>query len=193
MIAVNGVPVGFDYQLRDRDKVEVYPASASPAAPPIKLRREPPEPPVFIADLNLGKLAKRLRLFGFDTLLARDMDDKGIAACAARERRIVLTRDRRLLYRKIIEHGYWVRAVRPDLQLPEVIGRFGLASFIRPFRRCTRCNGLIETVDKSRIVHLLPLKTRRFYDFFYRCGNCGRLYWEGSHIEKIKKRFAAYF
>jgi hypothetical protein len=76
-------------------------------------------------------------------------------AVAAGQKRIILTRDRRLLYAKSVTHGYWVRAVIPLQQLTEVVRRFDLSAQIKPFYRCTRCNGVIESVAKRAVLHLL--------------------------------------
>lgn len=193
LIIVNGVSVGFDYKLQNADRVAVYPVFESiDIAPIVKLRDKPLRNSAFIADVNLGKLAKLLRLLGFDTMFGNAYTDSEIANLAAEQKRIVLTRDRRLLFAKRITHGYWVRSVEPRPQLAEVVERFDLADAIKPFYRCTLCNGIIEAVDKQQVLPLLEPKTKKYFENFYRCRNCGQVYWEGSHIDKIRKRFANY-
>ena len=193
LIIVDGESVGFDYKLQDQDRVSVYPVfTGLDISPIVKLRDNPLRNITFIADINLGKLARLLRLFGFDTLLANHLSDKEIVKLAADQKRIILTRDRRLLYNKIVSHGYWVRSVQSMQQLAEVVRRFELASLIRPFYRCVRCNGLIDAVEKKDVLHLLQPKTKFFYEKFYRCRDCEQIYWEGSHVEKIKNRFAGF-
>ena len=139
LIVVNGASVGFDYQLADGDRVAVYPAfKGIDISPLVKLREPLQRPAVFVIDLNLGKLARLMRLFGFDALFAKDLSDKEIAHISMEQKRIVLTRDRRLLYAKAITYGYWVRAVKPLKQLAEVVERFDLADQLRPFCRNAR-------------------------------------------------------
>ncbi|MGR9101113.1 MAG: Mut7-C RNAse domain-containing protein [Gammaproteobacteria bacterium] len=193
LILANGVSVGFDYRLQDRDRIAVYPVFESlDIAPVVKLRDQPLRRTAFVADVNLGKLARLLRLFGFDVLYRNDFRDAEIIDISVKERRIILTRDRRLLYAKRITHGYWVRSVDPQRQLAEVIARFDCRTQIRPFHRCLICNGLLAAVDKDEVLHQLEPKTRKYFDKFRRCADCGKVYWEGSHIEKIKRRFEGY-
>ncbi|WP_374086606.1 Mut7-C RNAse domain-containing protein [Methylomicrobium lacus] len=193
LIVVNGESVGFDYRLKNGDRVAVYPVFESfDISPIIKLRAAPLRHTAFVVDVNLGKLARLLRLFGFDTLFTNALTDAEIAAISAEQQRIVLTRDRRLLFAKAITHGYWVRAVEPLRQLAEVVRRFDLADQLRPFCRCTACNGLIEAVEKQAVLDLLEPKTKRYYERFYRCPTCGKVYWEGSHIDHMRQRFAGY-
>jgi uncharacterized protein with PIN domain len=193
LIVVNGESVGFGYQLKNADRVAVYPVFESfDISPIVRLREAPLRHTAFVVDVNLGKLARLLRLFGFDTLFANSFDDREIAAISVEQQRIILTRDRRLLYAKTITHGYWVRAVEPLQQLAEVIRRFDLARRLKPFCRCTVCNGLIEPVEKQAVLDLLEPKTRLYYERFYRCPACGKVYWEGSHIDHMRQRFAEY-
>lgn len=191
LIVVNGLAVGFDYQLRPGDRVAVYPVFKRLTLSPLpKLRENILSPPRFVLDVNLGKLAKRLRLFGFDCLYRNDYSDEAVAKISANDGRIVLTRDRRLLYAKAIEHGYWVRAVNVELQVGEVFSRFDLHGLSRPFARCLLCNGELAPVPKAEVLDRLEPKTKRYYEVFYRCRACRRIYWEGSHIADMRRRFA---
>ena len=191
LVVVNGESVGFDYKLQAGDRVAVYPVfEALDIAPIVKLRDAPLRRTAFVVDVNLGRLARMLRLFGFDALFDNSSTDKEIVAISVDQKRIILTRDRRLLYAKAITHGYWVRSVLPQRQLEEVVRRFDLAGLIKPFSRCAACNGLIEPVEKRQVLELLEPNTRKYYDKFYRCPDCGKIYWEGSHIDKIRQRLA---
>ena len=149
--------------------------------------------PKFILDNHLAKLTAYLRLLGIDAGYNPKFEDADIAQIAAEQGRIVLTRDRGLLKRKVIQRGYCVRADNPLSQLDEVTRQFQLASYFKPFTRCPRCNGLLERVAKEAILqHLLPL-TRQYYNEFSRCSQCGQIYWKGSHYDRIKpiiQRFA---
>jgi len=189
LIVVNGHSVGFDYQLQAGDRVSVYPVfEALDITPLVKLREKPLRNPRFVLDVNLGKLAKRMRLLGFDSLYRNDYKDAEIVKCAVNDRRIVLTRDRRLLYNKQIDHGYWLRAVDVDAQVDEVLRRFDLYGLIQPFSRCLICNGVLTSVAKADVWDRLEPKTRLYYQDFHQCADCQRIYWEGSHMKNMLKR-----
>jgi uncharacterized protein with PIN domain len=189
LILVNGRSMGFDYHLQAGDRVSVYPMFESfDISPLLKLREHPLRHVAFVVDANLGKLARRLRLLGFDALYDNAFLDAQIADIAAAQRRIALTRDRRLLFAKRIAHGYWVRSVQPDEQIEEVLKRFDLYRQVKPFQRCIACNGLFDAVAKADIVDRLEPKTKLYYENFFRCRDCGRIYWEGSHVENMRRR-----
>ena len=82
-------------------------------------------------------------------------------------------------------HGYHVWETDPERQVVEVLRRFDLAAAIAPFRRCMRCNGLLESVAKDRVADRLLPKTRQYYDDFSLCAGCGRVYWKGSHYDRM--------
>lgn len=191
LIVVNGQSVGFDYQLQAGDRVAVYPVFETlDISSLVRLREKPLRNPRFILDVNLGKLAKRMRLLGFDSLYRNDYRDADIVNISVNERRIVLTRDRRLLYIKQINHGYWVRATDVEAQIDEVLRRFDLYGLIHPFVRCLMCNGVLAPVAKADIWDRLEAKTRLYYDDFYQCVDCRRIYWQGSHMENMLQRLA---
>jgi len=191
LIVVNGQSVGFDYQLQAGDRVAVYPVFKSQdISPLIRLREKPLRNTRFVLDVNLGRLAKFMRLLGFDSLYRNDYKDAEIVNIAVAEQRIVLTRDRRLLYVKRISHGYWVRAVDAESQIDEVLRRFDLHGSIQPFARCLVCNGKLAPVAKADIMELLEPKTRLYYEVFQQCADCRRIYWEGSHMENMRQRYA---
>lgn len=192
LIVVNDRSVGFEYQLNNGDHVFVYPNSLDHASS-IRLRDDLPPRIAFIVDVNLGKLARRLRLCGFDSKYHNDFTDRDVAGASAEENRIVLTRDRRLLHHKTIVHGYWVRNTDPDAQLVEVLKRFGLDQRIHPFHRCIDCNGVIQSVSKDRVLGQLEPLTKQYYQEFYRCLDCGKVYWKGSHYEHMLSHLSQIF
>lgn len=188
LILVNGVSVDFSHIVTAGDRISVYPVfEAMDVSPLIRLRPLPLRTPRFIVDVNLGRLARYLRLLGFDSYYRNDLDDAGVARISAGESRTVLTRDRALLQQKIITHGFFVRAVRPLDQVREVLARLDLYRQVQPFTRCTRCNGVLEVVDKDAVLEQLQPKTRRYYDEFRRCAACGQLYWKGSHYARAER------
>jgi uncharacterized protein with PIN domain len=187
LLLVNGAPVDFSYLLKNSERVSVYPAFASiDVASVATLRPPPPNPPSFILDNHLGKLASHLRLLGFDTRYQNDFDDETLAHLSHQDRRILLTRDRGLLMRKIVTYGYWIREKDPRRQLIEILRRFDLRERVRPFRLCLRCNGLLHPIPKRAVMDRLEPKTRRYYHHFYRCAACHQIYWRGSHYEGMK-------
>lgn len=190
LIVVNGESVGFDCRLRDGDRVAVYPAfEGLDVSSVVKLREKPLRNVAFVVDVNLGRLARLLRLLGFDALFSNAYDDDEIVRISEEQGRIALTRDRRLLFAKAVTHGYWVRSVWPRRQVDEVVRRFDLADLVRPFSRCADCNGLIEPVAKEQVEAQLEPKTKKYYEKFYRCRACGKVYWEGSHVDRLRDRF----
>jgi len=136
--------------------------------------------PRFLADAHLGRLARDLRLLGFDTAFANDLGDDELARRAAAERRILLTRDRQLLMRREVTHGCYLRPARPEEQLAYVVRRLQLCRRIRPFTRCTACNTPVEAVGREIVAAQLPPSVRRVHDCFWRCGVAGGVL-AGSH------------
>ncbi len=189
-IMVNGAPAGFGRRLHDGDRVEAWPAAESaelglvpvlPAAP------EDSAEPRFVADGHLGRLAAYLRMLGFDTWYRNDADDDRLAAVAATERRILLTRDRGLLRRSVVRRGSCLRSDRPVEQIVEVARRFGLVDRWRPFGRCLRCNTPLVAVSREDVLHRLEPLTRIYYDEFRRCPGCDAVYWKGSHHARMER------
>ncbi len=153
---------------------------------PSALRPCTPDPPRFVLDTHLGRLARYLRLAGFDTCYSNDRDDAHLAEIADIENRILLTRDVGLLKRARVVHGRFVRADDPHAQLDDITVHFKLGSRMAPFTRCSDCNTLLVPVDKARIVHRLAPLTRRYYTRFARCPACDKLYWSGSHARDVR-------
>jgi hypothetical protein len=150
-----------------------------------RLRPKPLRNTAFMVDVNLCKLARRLRMLGFDAAYDNQLDDGEIVDIAVRDKRIVLTRDRKLLFRKAVTHGLWIRSDDVDTQLKEVLQRLDLYDQVKPLQRCMECNGGIEPVAREEVWSRLEPLTRRYYSEFYRCSRCDRVYWEGSHVEHM--------
>ena len=117
-----------------------------------------------------------------------DDEDARLVAAARREQRIILTRDRRLLERRAVTHGCYVRSQDPEQQLLFVLRRFDLAAAVRPFSRCMRCNEPLQPVAKAAVLHRLPPMVRVEQHSFSRCPRCARLYWPGSHWQRMRRR-----
>jgi uncharacterized protein with PIN domain len=188
LILVNGASVDFSYIVRDGDRISVYPMfEAFDIQSVSRVRPRPLRVIQFVLDVHLGKLARYLRLLGFDTLYRNDYDDAELARLARAEQRILLTRDRDLLKRAVVTHGFFVRATDPRRQIEEVLDRLDLYRAIQPFQRCARCNGLLAATSRRQVWERLPPKTRLYIEAFWECGQCGQLYWEGSHMPSIRQ------
>jgi len=184
VVIVNGEPADFTYRLRDGDEVAVYPVfHAVDVGGVRRVGSDPPQPVRFVLDIHLRKLATLLRLAGFDALLLGD--DEHVAAVSASEGRVALTRDVGLLKRSIIQHGYWIRQTDPELQFVEVLERFDLADRMDPFVRCMECNTLLVPVAADAVAERLPPGTRECFSQFHQCPGCGRVYWHGSHYDRL--------
>jgi uncharacterized protein with PIN domain len=188
LILVNGVSVDFSYRVSEGDQVSVYPIFESlDVTPLVHLRPQPLREPRFILDNHLGKLATYLRMLGFDTLYRNDYQDDELAQISSQERRTLLTRDQGLLKRSLVTHGYWVREKNPRQQVIEVVRRFDLAGLVQPFRRCMRCNGVLQVVSKEEVIERLEPKTKQYYDEFHICPDCNQVYWKGSHFKRMER------
>jgi uncharacterized protein with PIN domain len=189
LILLNGESVDFKAKPKNGDFISVYPVFESlDVSSLIKLRSEPLRQTKFILDVHLGKLAKYLRMLGFDTLYQNDYEDDKIIEISVNEKRIILTRDIGILKNGKVTHGYWVRSQKPKIQLNEVLERFDLNSQIEPLNRCIECNGQIIRADKEEISALLKPRTRKYFHEFFQCTNCRKVYWEGSHYSKMLEK-----
>jgi hypothetical protein len=176
LVEVRGQERPLSVITQDGDHVKVLPI---PNGCPIE--------PRFLLDNHLGKLAAYLRMLGFDCFYDNEYSDEELAEILRKEERILLTRDRRLLMRKVVTYGYCPRSLNSLEQLTEVIARFGLRTQIAPFHRCLRCNHPLETVPKDLVLDRLEPLTKRYFDEFRICPNCQQIYWKGSHYERMER------
>lgn len=192
LVLVDGESVGFERLLRGGERVAVYPVfERLDISPLLRLRPKPLRRTRFILDVHLGKLARHLRMLGFDATWSPDWDDVQIIDQALAERRIILTRDLGILKHNRVTHGYWLRAHQPALQVVEVLRAFELFSQTRPFTRCMDCNGRIAPVAKARIRAAINAAILRRFDNFWQCRDCGKVYWRGSHYLRMLEKIAA--
>ncbi|SEF69866.1 hypothetical protein SAMN05444920_101405 [Nonomuraea solani] len=175
-MVVNGRGVPPSYQPAHGDVVEVH---------PVPRPQQLPAEPRFLLDVHLGTLARRLRLLGIDTAYHNDMDDPALVVQANEERRVLLTQDRGLLRRRALWLGAYVRGSAPADQLRDLLERFSPP--LRPWTRCTACNGELVPVTKDEVEPLLEAGTRRSYDAYGRCADCGQIYWHGAHSGHLEE------
>ena len=144
----------------------------------------------FFADVMLGRLAKWLRLLGFDTLYFNDITDNRLLRIAKDQGRIILTRDTRLIRIKGIKDYLLINANDTFSQLLEVIDTLKLTHF-NLLSRCVKCNGMLTRIlDKNEIKDSVPEFVFLQFTFFLRCSDCGKVYWEGTHPKKFREKLA---
>jgi uncharacterized protein with PIN domain/sulfur carrier protein ThiS len=186
VILLNGVSVDLEQRVEEGDRISVYPMFESlDITPLLRLRERPLRDPRFIVDAHLGRLSHYLRMLGFDTLFQNDYGDRELARISAEEHRILLTGDRALLMHRTVTHGCYLRSHIPRQQLEYVVERLDLCELIQPFSRCMECNGLLQTASKEEVYDQLPENIRLIQDDFRRCGDCGKVYWKGSHYQRM--------
>jgi uncharacterized protein len=192
LIVANGRSVDFSYLVNDGDRVSVFPVFESfDITPIVKVRPEPLRTVRFVADSQLGRLARFLRLLGLDTLYERDWSDSELVRISTSHQRILLSSDVSLLKHGLVTHGYYVRATDPREQVTEVVRRFHLAQYFTPFTRCMACNGKLIPVTKKKIAHRLPPGTSRHVVDFQLCSSCDKIYWQGAHHSELRRIVAA--
>jgi uncharacterized protein with PIN domain len=174
-LLVDGSPVRSGYRPRNGDRIVVE-AHARPQVVPDEL---------FLLDVHLGSLARRMRLLGIDTAYRNSADDVELVEQAIAEQRVLLTRDRGLLRRRALPAGALIRGQLVDEQLADVLDRF--APTLAPWSRCPACNGLLRTASAEEVAALIEPGTRRTYREFHRCRACGRPYWRGAHAERLSR------
>ena len=181
-VTVNGEPATLARIAREGDAIEVFPHEAGAA--PFE------EPLAFVADAHMGGLARMLRMLGFDALYDNNFDDAHIVALARAEHRVVLTRDREMLKCRDVLRGCFVHALKPEAQLKEVARRYGIAAHMRPFSLCLHCNLPLEPAAADAVVRQVPERIQQQYGTFRYCPGCERVYWEGSHWERMRSVLA---
>ena len=174
-VEINGQEGSLNTITQDGDQVQIYPIPDGY-----------PAEPRFLLDNHLGRLAAYLRMLGFDCLYRNDYSDEELAEVLQQEERILLSRDRRLLMRKVVSHGYCPRSLDSLEQLREIVQRFDLAKRIVPFHRCLRCNHVLEPASKESVLDRLEPLTKVYFDEFMLCPDCKRIYWKGSHFERMQ-------
>jgi hypothetical protein len=141
---------------------------------------------MFAADRMLGKLAKWLRILGYDTLYSRSLADDEFLVLA-NQGRILLSRNTRLVGKAAPDKLIFVEENDPKMQLKSVVRLLGLKPDPDKFySRCTVCNGLLDPVEPGDVVDRVPDHIWTKHNRFTECKACGKVYWEGSHIERSR-------
>lgn len=186
LILVNCKSVDFSYLVNDGDDISVYPVFEALDISEIQhLRPKPLRNVKFIVDVQLGNLSKYMRMLGFDTVYKTGCNENEIINISLKEKRTILTKNRELLKRNEVTHGYWVRNKELKQQIGEIINRFDLRNEIKEFTRCMECNNLLEKVEKEKVINRLLEKVKQYQQEFYYCQKCDKIYWKGSHYERM--------
>lgn len=138
----------------------------------------------FAADAMLGKLAKWLRLLGYDVFYSPEVDDDTLVEIALREGRILLTRDTHLLRRRQLPPYLLILSDNWEEQLVQAVLKFNLNMDSHRMTRCVECNVPLETVSKDEVRYDVPRYVYRTHEHFARCPQCGKVYWAGSHYQR---------
>ena len=188
LILANGKSVDFHYILRDKDRVSVYPVFESlNIAAVTRLRKLPLRRSKFIVDNNLGKMAKYMRVLGLDIYYDPLLSAGEIIKISNTENRIILTRSKKLLKFKDVNHGMFIRPGTTAQQIRRIIDCLDIKDIVDPFSRCLGCNSLLQPVPKEEILDRVPPKTKAFCDEYARCRSCDKIYWKGTHCLHMKK------
>ena len=147
------------------------------------------EPPRFAADVMVGKLARWLRILGYDTFYSNRAEDSYLKSFCLSENRILLTKDRELCRQLGNRRGYLVENVHFRDQLTEVSLSFRLGHFELP-PRCSRCNGALLAIERASVENRVPPYVFLTQKAFSICNGCGKIYWQGTHLAQIR-RFTA--
>jgi len=146
----------------------------------------------FICDDNLGKLAKWLRILGYDTLFSQDIEDTELVSTALKEERIILSRDQQLKRFKSAEKNLFLLSLNQPLeQLKEVLKKFNLKPDERNlFTRCLVCNQVLVPISKKEVENKVPPFVFKTQEKFFYCSKCDKLFWAGTHVKNLKKKIS---
>jgi dipeptidase D len=188
LILVNGQSAAFSRTVAGGDRIAVYPVfEALDISCAVRLRDRPLRRMRFFADVHLARLARYLRMLGFDTVWEPDCPDEEIIRRSLREKRIILSRDAGLLRSRSVLRGYRVDGTDPRKQIVEVVRRFDLGFLIAPFSRCMVCNGQVARTPKEELAQRLDSGIYSRFEEFFGCTGCGRIYWKGTHHRSMDR------
>jgi len=148
--------------------------------------------PRFIIDHNVGKLARWLRLMGYDARFFDGSDDGELVTIALDEKRVILTRDTRIMKRRLVTKGrlkaLLIASDQPEAQIRQVIESLHLDIRFNPFSLCLECNQPLVERPKAEVKELVPPYVYKTQEQFRQCPACGRLYWRGTHWRAMTRR-----
>jgi len=146
----------------------------------------------FVADNNVGKLARWLRLIGYDTLLFKQKDDRQMIKIALSENRVILTKDAQFMKRRLVTSGklktIHIKQDDPKLQVQEVVKTLNLNYHLKPFSLCLECNRTLIVRDKEEVKNQVPVRVFETQTQYTECPACHRIYWPGTHWQAMGKK-----
>ena len=152
--------------------------------------------PKFIVDTNVGKLAKWLRVMGYDTLLFNGGNDARMIATALAQGRVILTRDTQIIKRRVITSGQLKAALitsgKPELQIRQVIDTLKLKCQLKPFTICLECNQPLLKKSKQQVKDMVPPYVFQTQDQYMECPACHQIYWKGTHWQAMTKKLESF-
>lgn len=141
----------------------------------------------FLADNMLGRLAVWLRVLGYDTLYFRDIEDNALIRLAILENRTILTRDTRLIKRKLVKNFILIKNDLWHEQIKELKGKIKLDLTSNILSRCVFCNKVLLEIKKEKTKGKVPSYVYETQDTFLTCPKCQKIFWQGTHVSQIKK------
>lgn len=147
-----------------------------------------------MVDRNVGKLARWLRMLGYDALLSGGEDDGQMVKAALFESRVLLTKDTQIMLRRVVTSGrlrvIFIVSDEPAEQLRQVMEALGLSYHFNPFTRCLECNTLLQPRQPEEVSHLVPAYVYRTQSRYVQCPTCHRVYWQGTHWQAMQRQLA---
>jgi len=187
LILINGTSVGFNTIVKDRDRISVYPVFESLDIKGVThLRKLPLRTVRFIADNNIMDVVKYMRALGFDVVVNPAFTPREIIDFSKKENRTILTKSRHLLKFKDVTHGIFIRQGNLKDQIRHILTLLNLFDSVKPFSRCLVCNTILSDAPEERIETQVPPKVKRRCETYVYCVQCQKIYWQGTHHEKIK-------
>ncbi len=143
----------------------------------------------FIADNNVGKLAKWLRIIGYDTLLFKEKNDSKMIEIALNEDRVILTKNSQIMKRRLVTNGklkaVHIKCDEPNVQLQETAKILNLDYHFNPFSLCLKCNQKLVPRSKEEVQDLVPPRVFEIQKQYMECPSCHRIYWHGTHWQAM--------
>lgn len=150
----------------------------------------------FIVDNNTGKLAKWLRMMGYDTLFFRGRDDAQMVTTALAEDRVILTRDTQIVRRRVVANGQLkvllIQSDQPERQMQQVVATLNLDNQLKPFSICLECNYPLEERERQQVKDLMPPYVFQTQHQYMACPVCHRIYWRGTHWQAMTKKLGQF-
>ena len=150
----------------------------------------------FIVDSNVGKLVRWLRMMGYDSLFFNGSDDSRMVADALAEGRVILTRDTRIMERRVVTSGrlktVLLESDNPERQMRQIIDTMNLDCMFRPFTICLECNQFLLERSKQQVKDLVPPYVFQTQSQYMECPACHRVYWRGTHWQAMTEKLEGF-